>query len=218
MKIALITQREGVDQYGTPIDIMESSYIRFLNQLGYRALPVSNFESCAEKMFEISGVELLVLTGGGSLPTRYYKKDYGYERQPHRDQLEEGLLKTAFSKKIAVLAICRGMQFVNGYLGGKVSRLDYLANPRKNGCDHPVVINNSERIYVNNYHVDGIYLDDLAKQTEVLAMDIENGTVEAFTMREKNLLAIQWHPERPFKTEGAQEQSRRLIQYYLQKS
>lgn len=216
MKIALVTQREEIDQYGIPIDIMESAYIGFLNQLGYRTIPVSNYESCAEKLFDIEGVELLVLTGGGSLPARYYKRDYGYSIQLNRDILEEGMMLAAFSKKIAVLAICRGMQYVNGYFGGKVSRLDDLVEPRIIGNDHLVTLNNSEKIFVNNYHNDGIYLEDIAKQADVIALDVENGTVEAFVISEKKLLALQWHPERPFKTKGAQDQSAKLIQNFLQ--
>lgn len=216
MKIALITQREDIDQHGLPIDIMESAYISYFNQLGYRTLPVSNFESGAEKLFDIAGVDLLVLTGGGSLPSRYYKQDYGYATQPHRDETEEKLLIEAFKRNTAVLAICRGMQFVNGYLGGKVSKLEELNMPRKNGYDHPVAWDYSEQIYVNHYHNDGIYLSDLAEGANVVAMDRENGTVEAFEIRDRNLLALQWHPERPFKTETAKIQSTRIVEKFLQ--
>lgn len=216
MKIALVTQREDVDQYGLPIDIMESAYISFFNQLGYRTLPVSNFESGAKKLFDIAGVDLLVLTGGGSLPSRYYKKDYGYATQPHRDETEEELLVEAFKRNIAVLAICRGMQFVNGYLGGKVSKLEELNVLRKNGDDHPVAWDRSEQIYVNHYHNDGIYLSELAVGANVVAIDRANGTVEAFEIRDKKLLALQWHPERLFKTEAAKIQSTRMVEKFLQ--
>lgn len=215
MKIALITQREDTDQYGVPIDVLESAYIRFLNQLGYRTLPVSNYESSAEELFDLAGVNLVVLTGGGSLPLHYYKKDYGYANQPHRDRLEERLLSEAFERNLAVLAICRGMQFVNGYFGGKVSRLENLAELRTNGEDHLVTWDNSERIHVNNYHNDGIYLADLAEKARAIAIDRENGTVEAFEIRGKKLLALQWHPERPFKTEEAQMQSMSLVENFL---
>ncbi len=32
---ALITQREGVNQYGDPVDILESGYVRFYELLGF---------------------------------------------------------------------------------------------------------------------------------------------------------------------------------------
>jgi gamma-glutamyl-gamma-aminobutyrate hydrolase PuuD len=69
---------------------------------------------------------------------------------------------------------------------------------------------------VNHYHNDGIYLSELAVGANVVAMDRENGTVEAFQIRDKKLLALQWHPERPFKTEAAKIQSARIVEKFLQ--
>ena len=40
---ALITQREGVNQYGDPVDILESGYVRFYELLGFIPKTISNF-------------------------------------------------------------------------------------------------------------------------------------------------------------------------------
>ena len=39
---ALITQREGVNQYGDSTDVLESAYIRFYELLGFIPQPASN--------------------------------------------------------------------------------------------------------------------------------------------------------------------------------
>lgn len=72
-------------------------------------------------------------------------------------------------------------------------------------------------IDINNFHEDVIYTEDLAPCFEPLAIDLENNVVEAFGSEEMKILALQWHPERPFLTSKAAEETRRLIIEFMQK-
>lgn len=191
---AAITQREVIDKYGMPTDVLEAAYVTYFEQLNITLRPISNFSLHPTK--DLEQLDLLILTGGGSVPAAYYGDGKAVEEQKNRDRTEKILLEHCFSRGIPVLAICRGMQYINGLLGGKVR---YLHNARTIRKDHPVCLCRENRtIQVNHYHDDGILHNDLAPGLTVEAVDETCGSVEAFSVKEKRLLAVQWHPERPF--------------------
>lgn len=211
---ALITQREAVDRYGELTDVLEARYVRWFAELGVFVQPVSNFltQACVPPLEREADV--LILTGGGELPPQFYRERRGPGDQPHRDQTEYLLIERFRAKKKPILAICRGMQYLNGLMGGKISRLDALKTPRPVRVDHPVEIE-GEQWFVNQFHKDGIFTSDLASGLDILAVDRENGVVEAFTASEERILALQWHPERPFSDVRTQEKTEELIRHFL---
>lgn len=206
---ALITQRETADRYGELTDVLEARYTQYFFRLGVRVQPVSNFlpdrgAALAEEF------EALILTGGGDLPGQFYREVRGPGEQPHRDRTERLLVEHFQAQGKPILAICRGMQYINGLRGGKISCLNTLRSPRPVRVDHPVEIMGEEWL-VNQYHNDGIFLPDLASGLEALAVDRENGVAEVFTAPGERILALQWHPERPFSDRKTEEKTSALI-------
>lgn len=216
--IALISQREQEDSYGKSIDVMESDYIRFYEELGIMVYPISNFTRNAASYFETMKVDMVILTGGGSVPNEYYKSGVNEYQQENRNIVETVLLEEAMKREIPILGICRGMQFINGYFGGKIEKLSNLSVPRPNGKEHPVYSEVLQKnIMVNSFHNDGIRLDGLAQDMKPFAVDIDNGVVEAFYAEEKKILALQWHPERNFEHHNSKEQSRKIVMEFIAK-
>lgn len=199
---ALISQRELVNQYGGLSDSLEKEYVDYFSGLGIEAFPVSNFIN-VDEMLSLDW-DLIILTGGGILPQRYYNYERAGARQEHRDAVEEKLIKAGIEKNIPLLGICRGMQMINAFLGGKTSSFENCAVERKVKESHPVVIDGQEHL-VNNYHNDGLFVDDLAAGLEVIAIDPHNKTVEAYSDSKRKILGIQWHPERDGNCAEAQE-------------
>jgi putative glutamine amidotransferase len=199
--LGLITQREIINQYKTSCDQLEKEYVTFFNSLGIELCPVSNFQEA-----NLKGADLLILTGGGSIN----------KEQPNRDRLEKELFEQAIgkygNKSIPVIGICRGMQYINILLGGKIDENAELKVKRPNCVDHNVKVGN-EVIKVNNYHNDVIYVSNLADGLTVLAKDVENDTVEAFY--KSGILGIQWHPERSFENKKSEEYSINLIRDFI---
>ena len=191
---ALITQRELVNQYGGLSDSLENEYVDYFSKLGITVFPVSNFGSIDEVLS--LDWDLIILTGGGILPQKYYNYERKGAQQDHRDAVEEKLVKMGIEKNIPILGICRGMQMLNSIFGGRVSSTENCAVERIISKSHPVIIKGQEYI-VNNYHNDGVMVLDLADGFEVLAIDPDNKTVEAFYDGVNSILGIQWHPERP---------------------
>lgn len=214
---ALITQREGVNQYGDPTDVLETAYIRFYELLGFIPKTVSNNTKDIEKVFNKQR-DLLIVVGGGALDPKWYDIPHNEPLQPHRDVTEEKLIRYCLAHKIPIIATCRGMQYINVLNGGKLHYHPTLAVERPRGKDHPVrLIRENRIIQVNNYHEDVIYPEDLAPCFEPLAIDDDTGAIEAYCSDEMKILAIQWHPERHFETQGGLEETRRLVIDFIQR-
>ncbi len=215
---ALITQREGVNQYGDPVDILESAYIRFYELLGFIPKTVSNFTKNVEMLFSKKR-DLLIVVGGGSLPPEVYDHPHEDELQPNRDYMEEQVIHYCVAHGIPIIATCRGMQYINVMFGGKLWYHPKLPVTRTRGVDHQVWLVKEERsIWVNNYHSDCIFQEGLAPCFEPLALDLENGIVEAFGSEQMKILALQWHPERRFETANAYEETRKIILDFIQRN
>lgn len=216
---ALISQRECIDSHGTHTDVLESDYVKYFEKIGVEVWAVSNFTTNVNHLFDLAEWDFLILTGGGSVPREYY--DFialDEPQQENRDHVEELLVRQCLERKIPILAICRGMQFLNGLFGGKISRLDKLTVSRPVGSDHEVWCEAWHKyMIVNNFHNDGIKKNNLAKLFYILAEDQANQIVEGFYSDEWMVYGLQWHPERRFGTEKAKEESQLLIIDFIKK-
>lgn len=210
----LITQRESVDVHGDTLDTLEARYTAYFARLGIIVRPVSNFVPDLTQLLTEEPFDGLILTGGGEIPLEFYSAPHSGGTQPNRDRTEKRLIEFCLRKKRPILGICRGMQYLNGLWGGKVSTLDNLKVERPIGKDHPVELS-GERWLVNQYHNDGIFVRNLAEGLEPLAMDVENQVVEAFTAKQEQVLGLQWHPERPFAAEETQQKTAELIRTFF---
>lgn len=208
---ALITQRETKDDYGVPIDVLESTYVNFFENLGIELTIVSNFHKDIKEMVNQKKYDFVILTGGGAIPSEYYDQTHDDSLQARRDKTEKTIIEHALANKKPILGICRGMEYINGLYGGKSSKCIDLRTTRPIRMDHPVCIGKERIIKVNNYHNDGIYKKNLAEAFKVLALDKENHVVECFYSNDKKILCVQWHPERAFEDDNSLKESTKLI-------
>lgn len=214
---ALITQREGVNQYGDATDVLEAAYIRFYELMGFIPRPVSNHTKNFERLFD-EKIDLLIVVGGGALDSKWYDREHEEELQPNRDRTEEKLIRYCIEHGIPIIATCRGMQYINVLFGGRLAYHPELPVERQRGRDHRVHLVTEDRdIFVNNFHQDIIYEDGLAPCFTPMAVDEENHVIEAYYSEDMKLLALQWHPEREFETGEAEEETRRIIVNFIQK-
>mgnify|MGYP002623050393 CR=1 FL=1 len=214
MKRALITQRQKIDSHGEAIDVLERAYVAYFEMLGYTVIPVPNHTANLKDYWRL-GVDLVVLSGGGDVPGKYCIPQNNDVDSPERDEIESQLLRGAIDRRIPIIAICRGMQLVNGILGGFVSHLKELKIARPVGQEHPILLN-GEVMQVNNFHNDGIYKQHLAKGLTPIGMDVENDVVEVYESKTLHILGLQCHPERAM-TDGLSRQIiDELIRNFLQ--
>ncbi len=148
---------------------------------------------------------------------------------PERDAMEKELLLAALELDKPVLGICRGIQFINGVLGGTLyqdlpsqrpSDVEHHQTPPYDIPVHKVEILRGTPLWdllqknelsVNSYHHQAI--KKLSPQLQVMAVS-EDGLTEAVRMEEKNFVwAVQWHPEFSFLTDP---DSRKIFQIFVE--
>lgn len=155
----------------------------------------------AERLARFDGV---VMPGGGDMdPARFGQAPAPQAEEPvaHDDDLDFGVAAAVLSLGIPTLAICRGLQVVNVALGGTLHQhLTPGAVEHRNAIHdvqvvagsrlHAVV--GSERIAVSSYHHQAV--DRVGSGLKVTARAAD-GCIEALEHEDRDLLAVQWHPE-----------------------
>lgn len=145
------------------------------------------------------------------------------------DEMERIVLQTALIEDKAVLGICRGLQFINVFLGGILyqdlsrqhpSLTEHHMTPPYDREIHKVTIKKSTPLYqllskecigVNSYHHQAV--KETAPALSVMAT-AEDGLVEAAYLPDKKYVwAFQWHPEFSYQTD---ENSRRIFSSFVE--
>lgn len=198
MKRIGITQRvEFIKSYGERRDCLDQRWSELMYAIGYIPVPLPNVEPARVPLLVYSlGLDAILLSGGNSIVVTNPGAD---DVAPERDAFEASLLKFALSNSIPVLGICRGMQMINWYFGGKLTPVH-----RHIATRHRIFVQPSNFVLpslVNSFHNWGIKKEDLPTELRPIAFD-DNGFVEAFEAIDNRLLGLMWHPERekPFNT------------------
>lgn len=183
----LISQRvDLVPQRDERRDALDQAWGASLHELlgrSFLMLPVPNRRQDVLAMLTACPPSLIVLSGGNDIGGA-----------PERDATEAGLLDSAQQSGVPVLAVCRGMQMVQHYLGGELTQVTGHVK-----CEHPVRTAPGQvlpPLTVNSYHDWGIHQSGLAADLRSMYLH-EDGTVEAAVHKSRPWLGVMWHPERP---------------------
>ena len=187
-----ITQRvEFNKDYNETRDCLDQKWTNLLCRAGidFMLLPNSldNFEIWLEKK-DLSG---FILTGGNDLSNLPHAKNIA----PNRDETERKILEWASKNNKRVLGICRGMQLMNCFFSGSLSKVS-----KHSGNKHLINVLNDEFYLsndteVNSFHNWGISQNSLAQKLIPCAYDDSN-YIEAARHEKLNWLGMMWHPER----------------------
>ena len=177
-----ITQRLTSEYNGQEIrESLDTMWYDFIKSCGFSLVPISvkqNIPQFLQKM-QISGI---VFSGGNDLSAVNPE-----EVNKIRDAFEKELLKEAIKQNIPVIGVCRGMQLINDFFGGSLRQVTgHVATT------HQISGKNLTR-FVNSFH--NYALNDIHGD---FAVDFvaDDGIVEAFHHKNKDVYAIMWHPER----------------------
>ncbi len=177
----------GAEYPGEDRDALAQEWHRFLSLAFPDAawIPIPNLGGAVDAFVREWRLEAVILTGGndvGSAPTR--------------DLTERRLIEWALNNGTPVFGVCRGLQMLQHYFGGRLSdcsAAEHVSTRHSVRLTHPDGTLH-ERM-VNSFHQHGVRREDLATGLEPLAVTAD-GWVEGFSHRSLRAGAVQWHPER----------------------
>lgn len=214
---------------------LTAAYVTALENAGLIPLivpPLSSEKAAGSVLDSVSG---LVLTGGEDVdPARYGEERHEKVRSVNaaRDATEAALIREARSRKIPVLAICRGIQILNVALGGTLvqdipsqcqTNIDHDEEGPRNSRSHEVSIEPGSLIAravgvdhctVNSFHHQSV--KQVAEGMRVTARS-PDGVIEGIESTDRNwwVLGVQWHPEEM--TDSAEPWDRGLFRAFARK-
>lgn len=192
MKLMGITQRvDCYEDYSERRDCLDQRWSAFVSKLNYVPLPLPNISpSQVTQLLDSLNLDAVLLTGGNSIANF---NPAASDSAPERDAFETALLGEALKRNLPVIGICRGMQVINVFMGGKLTEIGGHVAVRHSISS----VNANYRLpeLVNSYHNWSISPNDLANDLKPIAVD-SAGNIEAFEHAGNKLLGIMWHPER----------------------
>jgi N5-(cytidine 5'-diphosphoramidyl)-L-glutamine hydrolase len=173
-------------------DSLDQRWISLLTGLELVPVPIPNLIADVDAYFDDMALDGVILTGGGDL------EEYASESSatPERDRTERALIEQCLRRDAPMLGICRGLQALTVFLGGKLHPVqEHVAVRHKLEFDDGFLGGIARPEDVNSYHDFGIWKDDLPVELRSIAL-AEDSTVEAVTYTDRPITGIMWHPER----------------------
>lgn len=211
---------------------MRPGYLDVLYACG--AIPlVLPFDSDAVDVEQMLGIcDGLILTGGPDVNPRLYGEKPLPECgpiQPIRDELEYRLLDKALVGDMPLLAVCRGSQILNVYLGGTLYQdlatqlpgtINHAMEPPFETPCHKVFLEKGEPLHkllqVDELPVNSIHHQAVRRVApELVPLARSNdGVIEGTWMPDKRFVwGLQWHPEWIWDVDGRQRQ---IVQAFVE--
>jgi N5-(cytidine 5'-diphosphoramidyl)-L-glutamine hydrolase len=179
-------------------DALDQAWFSFLRECGLEPVIIPNLHSDIVNYVKRLGVKGVILTGGNNFSNKlvgHLFQDLNDTAQ-ERDEIEIALLEASLENCWPILGVCRGMQLMNIFHGGKLSfveghvgELHSILKKTEN-----ISVNYAFDPFVNSYHDLGILDSDIAEGMEILAQT--DNVIEAIRTHNYNHLGIMWHPER----------------------
>lgn len=150
--------------------------IRSLRDQGCH-ITVFPHDATSEEIFESNPDAVLISNGPGD------PRDLEYAIPVVRDVLKSGL---------PVLGICLGHQLIALALGMKIFKMKF----GHHGGNHPVRYLSTGKCRITSQnHNYAVSEEDLPDDVEITQKNVNDGTVEAFTLKNRPVISVQYHPE-----------------------
>lgn len=203
-------------------DALEITYPKYFETFGVTLIPIPNVPDKVEGYFSKIPVKAIILSSGNDVnPMLYGKNPQNEDFSEDRDNTEKKLIQIAIKRKLPLLGICRGMQFINVYFEGSLAR-DIKTEIGVNhvGATHAVNVVDKKlsdflgkaKFKVNSYHNQGITKKTLSSKLRAFAVT-EDGSIEGIYHPKYPIAGVMWHPER----EGCnKEANKKLVKAFVE--
>ncbi len=157
---------------------IDTKLIDWVLTLGFKPILATDLETLnfflKQKSLKISGI---LLSGGNNI-----------EKNSLRYKIEKKLTDISKKKKLPLLGLCHGLQFINSYEGGSLKKVKNHVR-----INHMIKSKKNYPSKVNSYH--DFSINKLGKNFKVISTS-HDGEIEAISHKKFNWLGWMWHPER----------------------
>lgn len=167
---------------GEKRDALAQDWGKFMQAVGVEWIPLPNIGTNIVNLTDHLGLTGLLLSGGNSIG-----------QMLERDETETALLQWALKRNLPVMAVCRGLQMLQHFFGGKIVPIDKARHVRQR---HMIKLQNGTEREVNSYHTLGVLSNMLSNKLVPLAICPLDNTIEAVCGRDTPVCGMLWHPER----------------------
>tara|TARA_B000000460_G_C21411030_1_gene346622 strand:- start:85 stop:678 length:594 start_codon:yes stop_codon:yes gene_type:complete len=133
-------------------------------------------------------LDLIILSGSNEL-----LKYSNNTEDKIRSKIDTFYLNIAIKRKIPVIGICYGAQFIAKKYKSKIIRSSNHVKKK-----HQIIFKNSfkseKKIFVNSFH--NYIISKASKKINPLAFSTKDKSVEYFKVKGLKIAGIMWHPER----------------------
>ena len=189
-KIGVSLRIVNAQNYEEERDALSHDWTSLLEDLGFISVHIPNTLKNLDSFLDEMNLDGIILSGGDNI---------GENKK--RDETENKILNYALEKKIPIIGVCRGMQLINKYFGGKLS-IDnstiHLAEKHNVDITHENfrTLFSSESFPVNTYHQNMIQVEGMGNGLKPFAIFGKDGSIEGFFHEEFYIIGVMWHPER----------------------
>ncbi len=178
-KFILISMRQDYFYNGKELRFcIDTKLIDWVSSLGFQPFLISDIKTLnfllKQNKLKIRGI---LLSGGNDI-----------NKDSLRYKIEKRLIDISKNKKIPLLGICHGLQFINFIEKGTLKKIKNHV-----GVNHKIKSNSNYPLKVNSFHENGI--KKLGRNFEIIAYSYDN-QIEAIKHKKYNWLGWMWHPER----------------------
>ena len=178
------------------MDCLDTSWAKLLISINILPIPLPLLPSdVVYKAWKTLDLDGLILSGGNSLAEYADENDATDGLSLERDNYEKALVKAALSTSTPILGVCRGLQLLNVFYDGRLTKVKGHVGTRHQIISEIASFGFKFCKEVNSFHNFAIKREHLGKQLISLACDTEDN-VEAVYNPEDKVFGIMWHPER----------------------
>ena len=184
-------------------DELDQNWALLAEQISVCLVPIPNRLNDPIRWFDTSGIEGIILSGGGDFfeapnNLEYYRGMMAEDLSAAelRCRTEVYALQFAAKRNLKILGVCRGMQLLNSLHGGQIQEIDNHIS-----VTHEVHLTEIGQTlstippkFVNSFHGYGIPQGNLGEKLIPLALS--GVCVEMFSDELLQILGLMWHPER----------------------
>lgn len=189
-KIGITLRIENFEKYGEKRDTISHEWVQYLSKKNIIPIFIPNNLSNLNLFLNTMKFDGIILSGGDN-PGEFLE----------RDKTEKELLDYGIRENIPIIGICRGLQVINNYFGGKIELDNTKTHVKTN---HEVNITDDEfkklfysnKITVNSFHNNILLEKNLGAELKVFAKSNHDNTIEGISHQKFPIMGVMWHPER----------------------